>query len=435
MTSGQRDQSVTRADVPGGDGLGAVLARRRVHKGLSQLELAQLLCEVAGVFTLTRHEISRWEREERIPSSSWLGCLSETLDVPLAVLRPLAEVARDSRDTTKSTCPESARARAANADILVIMKAPAVATDPATLAERTAVLRRMDDLVGGADLADLVLAQLQTAGTAADPRPGPSTPPDPYAAPTADLAQLATWVLADAGRHAAATETSKIGLRAAMEAGDQAMAVYLAGCLAESRAEAGETARTLRLARTAASTSAVPSGVRALAMHRLAYTAALAGHRGEAEEMLASAERERERHGSCDDPPWLYWLDELHTAVLAGRCYVALGRPRMGRPLLADALRELVRPREQSICGAWLAMATADVGKLDSACDITENALVAAVRSGSVRAARLVRVVDARLRRAPEHPAVRGFAARSETACAYLADIRPATPSGAGASG
>lgn len=62
---------------------GAELARLRRRRGLSQQRLADLLCAAAGVSTVSRHEISRWERGQRIPGQPWLGWLSRVLETPL----------------------------------------------------------------------------------------------------------------------------------------------------------------------------------------------------------------------------------------------------------------------------------------------------------------------------------------------------------------
>jgi len=71
---------------------GAYLARLRGSR--SQRALAQLLCELSGTDTLTRHEISRWERGKRVPTD-WLPYLAQALGVPLTVLERAAAQARD----------------------------------------------------------------------------------------------------------------------------------------------------------------------------------------------------------------------------------------------------------------------------------------------------------------------------------------------------
>ena len=62
---------------------GQELARLRRKRGLSQQRLAEKLCAAAGVTTVSRHEVSRWERGERLPARSWLGWLTQVLDAPL----------------------------------------------------------------------------------------------------------------------------------------------------------------------------------------------------------------------------------------------------------------------------------------------------------------------------------------------------------------
>jgi transcriptional regulator with XRE-family HTH domain len=65
------------------ESIGALLVRVRTDAGRSQLRVAELLCAASGVPTITRHEVSRWEREARIPSGYWLRWLAAVLDVPL----------------------------------------------------------------------------------------------------------------------------------------------------------------------------------------------------------------------------------------------------------------------------------------------------------------------------------------------------------------
>jgi transcriptional regulator with XRE-family HTH domain len=77
--------------------IGALLARVRGDQGISQLRLAERLCAASGQVTVTRHEISRWEREERIPTGYWLSWLAAVLDVPLTELESAAGAARRAR--------------------------------------------------------------------------------------------------------------------------------------------------------------------------------------------------------------------------------------------------------------------------------------------------------------------------------------------------
>ncbi|WP_327024815.1 helix-turn-helix domain-containing protein [Micromonospora sp. NBC_01739] len=61
---------------------GPPLTRLRLARGWSQSRLAAELCAAAGVPTLSRHEISRWERQRRTPGRFWHGWLAAVLGVP-----------------------------------------------------------------------------------------------------------------------------------------------------------------------------------------------------------------------------------------------------------------------------------------------------------------------------------------------------------------
>ncbi|MFG2168802.1 helix-turn-helix domain-containing protein [Micromonospora chersina] len=74
--------------------LGPLLAELRGARGWSQRRIAAELCAAAGVPTLTRHEVSRWERQRRLPGDFWSGWLAVVLGVPGDLL---AEAAARSR--------------------------------------------------------------------------------------------------------------------------------------------------------------------------------------------------------------------------------------------------------------------------------------------------------------------------------------------------
>ncbi|WP_327041539.1 helix-turn-helix domain-containing protein [Micromonospora ureilytica] len=84
--------------------LGPLLARCRLARGWSQQRAAAELCAAAGVPTLSRHEISRWERQRRVPGGFWLGWLAVVLDVPLVALAEAAATTRRA-GSTRATGP------------------------------------------------------------------------------------------------------------------------------------------------------------------------------------------------------------------------------------------------------------------------------------------------------------------------------------------
>jgi transcriptional regulator with XRE-family HTH domain len=62
---------------------GRRLATLRRRHGWSQQRLAELLCAASGVATVSRHEVSRWERGLRTPTGPWLMWLSHVLQEPM----------------------------------------------------------------------------------------------------------------------------------------------------------------------------------------------------------------------------------------------------------------------------------------------------------------------------------------------------------------
>jgi transcriptional regulator with XRE-family HTH domain len=79
------------------ESLGALLTRARLASGRSQLRVAEQLCAASGVPTVSRHELSRWERETRIPTTFWLRWLAHVLDLNLTDLERAAAVTRRAR--------------------------------------------------------------------------------------------------------------------------------------------------------------------------------------------------------------------------------------------------------------------------------------------------------------------------------------------------
>ncbi|QSB15169.1 helix-turn-helix transcriptional regulator [Natronosporangium hydrolyticum] len=82
------------------DQLGPLLARLRQERGYSQRTLAERLCDVSRHPTLTRHDVSRWERQERMPTEFWLGWLAEVLGVSPDLLRLAAGATREHHTAT-----------------------------------------------------------------------------------------------------------------------------------------------------------------------------------------------------------------------------------------------------------------------------------------------------------------------------------------------
>jgi tetratricopeptide (TPR) repeat protein len=223
---------------------------------------------------------------------------------------------------------------------------------------------------------------------------------------------------------------------AALAAGAAPLAGHLLSTLAhlsdgpEDTDRSAELARQgYRLARPRASAT-----TRALLLHRVAFTAARAGQRRACEQALASAERAFERRDPAHDPSWVYWFNDAELTAMTGRCYAALGRPRLAEPLLRAALDDRrIRLRPWALYAAWLAAVHLDSGQVEQAAGTAQAALLTAVRVGSVRALRQVTALHPRLRGHPTVPAVREYAEFYQAARPYLPrSTRPGAAARAG---
>lgn len=426
---------MTPPPPPGPQLLGPLLAQLRLARGWSQLRVAAELCAASGVPTLSRHEVSRWERQLRLPGEFWLGWLAVVLAVPADVL---ATAAARTRSLGPPPAFGGSRPRAALlalaqrwlADPRAVLL-PGTPVRPAARGDgagpvRLAELRRLDDLVGGADLAGLGAYRLGRAVRALSgcvPSARPRLLPE-----LAESAQLAGWLAADAGDTAGALDAYRLALRAAATAGDPALAGHVLGSASHLLAGVGDPEGALVLARTAyagARRSASP-GLRALLLHRVALAAALGGRAGAARQALDAARRMTDAPEPGREPPWLYWLDGPELAAMTGRALVALGRP-----IPAEAPLHAVRrrgPRTSAIYGGWLARGYLQLGEVERACAVAGEALLDAVRAGSPRALGQLAEVRRRLAGHGDEPAVRRHRALAAAAAPYLP--RPGPPPG-----
>ncbi|MGC4896645.1 helix-turn-helix domain-containing protein [Micromonospora sp. DT31] len=444
--------------------LGPLLAELRAARGWSQQRVAAELCAASGVPTLTRHEVSRWERQLRLPGDFWSAWLATVLGVPGELLAEAAARSRWLGATPATVDPPGSRARVAlltlahrwaadpTGGTLAGPFAAREATPPAPTSggdragagdghapadagagpgpadpgrrlpagrAALATLRRWDDLLGGGDLAGHGARGLRhavrgyrRAGPAGRRRLLPGL---------AESAQLAGWLAADAGDLTGGLVAYRLALRAAVAAGDVPLAGHVLGSASHLLAGAGDPAGALVLARIGYATCRVAAspGLRVLLLHRVALAAALDGRRAAAGRALADAERV----GPPDpggEPPWLYWLDPAELAAMTGRTLVALGRPAAAVPLLTPVVTARGGPRRAAVYGGWLARGHLALGAAPLACAVAGEALLDAVRSGSPRAVDQLTGFRRGLAGHPPGPATRRHAELVAAARPYL---------------
>lgn len=79
------------------ESLCSMLRELRSRHGLSQYDLAGQLNDASGNSSITREDISRWERGKRIPGPYWRKWLCAVLDLPQQDVDLAAAVARRTR--------------------------------------------------------------------------------------------------------------------------------------------------------------------------------------------------------------------------------------------------------------------------------------------------------------------------------------------------
>lgn len=438
--------------------LGRLIAETRRSRGYSQTRLAALLCAAAGAATVTRHEVSRWERGERLPGGQWLAWLALVLDLPPALV---ADAARPGRgpappDAVDHLCRLAERWLRETADRSPPCDEPSddpadePSDDPAdpglrlspagvssarvgrpegaarlfeggAARPRIAELRRMDDLVGGADLAPVAHRRWRQAASRLRRARGADR--RRLLRPATELAQLAGWTAADAGDQVTALRAYHAGLLLAAEAGDAALGGHLLGGASHLLAEAQPRAawQLARIGAAGVRRSGTP-GLRALLAHRAALAAARCADGRAAGQSLLVAQRLGDRVAPAAEPSWLYWLDQAELAAMTGRCLVLLDRPARALPLLGGAAqaRRSGQPRTLAVYAGWRARALLGIGEVEHACAVGGYAAIEAVRSGSVRAAEQTRELSARLARRGRIPAARDLSELIRQLTSYL---------------
>ncbi|MGH3342730.1 MAG: helix-turn-helix domain-containing protein [Carbonactinosporaceae bacterium] len=279
---------------------------------------------------------------------------------------------------------------------------------------RVAELRRLDDYVGGGDLAETVERELAATVTLLAEAAYSETLGRRLLVAVGELAQIAGWVLSDAGMHEAAAARYLAGVRAAHAAGHAPLAANLLSSLSYQMANAGQPREAVLLARSAyrgAERVATPR-TRALLLDRVAWAHTRAGDASEAERALDGADDEyaHVRPGD-DDPDWVYWVDRDELDVLAGRCLTELRRPLKAEPLLRSVLARYdeSRARETSLYLTWLAEGYLHANEIEQASVAAAHALDLSATVNSARVRSRVATVRQHMQPYQGSPTVREF--------------------------
>ncbi|MFF7530314.1 helix-turn-helix domain-containing protein [Streptomyces bobili] len=393
---------------------GVYLAGLRRAAGKSQRQLAALLCAVSDTASVTRTEVSRWERGARVPEA-WLPWLAHVLTVPLRELEQAALYARGEAGATLPGPAASLAALLPEGDPLRQLQASTgrrIDGEAVTsLAARVHGLRLADDVLSGGDLLGPAFRELRSA--LALYREASFTEDTGRALLTqiGELGQITGWVASDAGRLDDAEHAYRIGLDAAREAGNRPLAGNLVGSLAYQWSNNGRELEGVDLAEAAvrASGDAAGPAERALFFDRVAWAHTRAGAAQPAMRALGQAHDALSVDAAEEPPRWAYWVSREELEVMDARVFTELRRPLRAVPLLTDVLGryDATHARELALYRSWLAVALADANEPERAAEEAQRVIDLSGDLSSDRTAERTRVVLRKLEPFADLPEVR----------------------------
>jgi transcriptional regulator with XRE-family HTH domain len=293
----------------------------------------------------------------------------------------------------------------------------------AKLEQRVIQLRRLDDHLGGGDLAALVESELAATTRLLGEASYVESVGRRLLVAVGELAQLAGWTLSDAGQFQAAARAYLAGVYAAHAAGDVPLAANLLSSLSYQVANVGKPGDAVLLARSAyqgTRHTATPR-TRALLADRVAWAHAKAGESTATDRALGLADEQLEQADGYEDPDWVYWVSRDELDVMAGRCFAELRRPLKAEPLLSSVLSRYDNSfaRERALYLTWLADTYVYAGEVEQAAATATEALELSEQVNSARAHARVNDVAQRLG---------GY--RTSAVVAFVDRVRTAAPDG-----
>ncbi|WP_202638647.1 helix-turn-helix transcriptional regulator [Bailinhaonella thermotolerans] len=405
--------------------IGRLIALRRQELGHSQARLAELLNEIAALDppTLTRHEISRWERGDRLPRT-WLPALATALRLPVEELKAAVEVSRAVKRAGPQESPwepgsgESVGGERFTPDdeerLVAVARRPSRA-DGRSVEALEVVLRGQrltEDIVGSGPLVRPVLAQLSVVELLA--REARGAVRHRVLSVAAQWAQFSGWLHANSGRPREASRLYDRALTWATEVGDRNMISTALNMKAHLAWIAGEAGAAAGLAEAAQRGRGITPGVLALAAQQEARGHAMAGDAeaverklDEAADLVARAAADPE-----EEPAWIYFFNPDYLVMQRGLAYRLLGRHDRAAASLSVGLAQMppeVRASE------WIAFYTcrladsyARLGERDAACAYALDSARVGTATASPELLNGLRALHARLHRHwPAHPDVK----------------------------
>ena len=259
---------------------------------------------------------------------------------------------------------------------------------PERLRERTARLRRLDDVLGGGDTYRVYLGEYEATRALLRDATYTEDTGQALLSVLAEQAQQAGWAAFDGGRYQDATGLYEASHKAAVDAGDAELAGNALAFLAYQTGRGDRQAAPEIAARSCATAGpgAAPS-VRALLYERLAWANAVAGLAAETERALEASQAAFAEVDDAPQPDCAAWVDRIELQIMSGRCWTELRRPLRAVPVLESALAQYddAHARDKTLYLSWLADSYLTAGEVEQAAAVTGRALDLSAGVASVR--------------------------------------------------
>ncbi|WP_414942702.1 hypothetical protein [Amycolatopsis sp. cmx-11-51] len=193
------------------DSIGALLRTLREDTGRSQTDQASTLSELSGQ-AITRNEVSRWETEKRLPAPFWQQQIAASFGVEEKKISRVVSTARAKRRKERGGVQRRVfiGAMAALAIPLARTDQPTARligrSDVAALRRRTARLRRLDNILGGAETFPVYAAEADYTQRLIHESSHTEDIGRDLLALLAEQQQQAGWAAFDHGQHAIAQQ-------------------------------------------------------------------------------------------------------------------------------------------------------------------------------------------------------------------------------------
>jgi transcriptional regulator with XRE-family HTH domain len=402
-------------------GVGALLRTERKRAGRSQTDQADALSEFSGR-PVTRNEVSRWESERRLPTPFWQKHIAASFEIDVQDIRRAVTATRTAQ--RKAQTGEVVQRREFIGAMAALAIPPARTEHPTArrigqsdideLRRRTARLRRLDNIMGGAETFPVYSAEVDFTQRLLRESSHGIEVGQQLRALLAEQQQQAGWAAFDHGQHALAHRLYNDSRTAAEEAGALDLAGNALAYAAYQRTTTAQSGTALATDSCEVARPMATPKVNALLLERKAWAHATAREPQEADRALNLAREALQVRDDRPDPDWVFWVNEAEIDIMAGRCWTELRRPLRAVPVLEQVLSGFddTHARDKALYLTWLAASYLHAHEVEQAATTLSRATDLAAGVSSVRPAARIQAVARQLTRYRSTPAVGDLLAR-----------------------